>query len=112
VTITPIDDGVGVNTFNNWISILQPVWVPVLNLADVSCDAHEAIERVGISITEDLARMWGPSENLNLIETVSGAAKQLMVVESNQVVTLAKGLTPGSTIATENSTAVLVAPTF
>ena len=112
VTITPIDDGVGVNTFSNWMSILQPVWVPVLNLADVSCDAYEASERVGISITEDLARMWGPNENLDLFETVSGTAKQLNIVESNQVVTLASGLTPGSTIATENSAAVLVAPTF
>ena len=112
VTITPIDDGVGVNTFSNWMLILQPVWVPVLNLAEVSCDAYEASERVGISITENLARMWGPNENLDLFETVSGAAKQLNIVESNQVVTLAQGLTPGSTIATENSAAVLVAPTF
>jgi hypothetical protein len=81
-------------------------------LADVSCEAYEATERVGMSITEDLARMWGPNENLDLFETVSGAAKQLKIVESNQVVTLASGLTPGSTIATENSAAVLVAPTF
>jgi hypothetical protein len=94
------------------MSILKPVWVPVLNLAEVSCDAYEAMERVGISITEDLARMWGPNENLDLFEKVSGTAKQLNIVESNQVATLASGLTPGSTIATENSTAVLVAPTF
>ena len=94
------------------MSILQPIWVPVLNLADVSCDAYEAMERVGISITEDLARMWGPNENLDLFEKVSGTAKQLNIVESNQVVTLASGLTPGSTIAAESSAAVLVAPTF
>jgi hypothetical protein len=112
VTITPIDDAVGVNTFSNWMSILQPVWVPVLSLAEVSCDAYDATERVGMSITEDLARMWGPIEDLDLFETVSGSAKQLNIVESNQVVTLASGLTPGSTIAAENSSAVLVAPTF
>ena len=56
--------------------------------------------------------MWGPNESLDLFEKVSGTAKQLNIVESNQVVTLASGLTPGSSIAAEGSTAELVAPTF
>ena len=110
VTIAPIDDEVGVNTFSNWISILKPVWVPVLNIADSSCDAFEATERVGISITEDLARMWGFEDGSDLFENIDGELSPAVILESNQVALAGTGLTPGSTIATQTSTAYLVAP--
>jgi hypothetical protein len=112
VTITPIDDGVGVNTFSNWISILNPVWIPVLNLPDSSCDAFEATERVGISITEDFARMWGPETGSALFEKLDGGSRSVSIHESNQVAINGSNLTPGSTVATESSNANLVAPTF
>jgi hypothetical protein len=112
VTITPIDDEVGVSTFSNWISILKPVWVPVLNVADTSCDAFEATERVGISITEHLARMWGSEDGSDLFENIDGELSPAVMVESNQVAIAGTGLTPGSTVATKNSIANLVAPTF
>ncbi len=112
VTITPIDDGVGVNTFSNWISILNPVWIPVLNLPDSSCDAFEATERVGISITEDFARMWGPETGSALFEKIDGGSRSVSIHESNQVAINGSNLTPGSTVATESSNANLVAPTF
>jgi hypothetical protein len=112
VTITPIDDGVGINTFRNWISILNPVWIPVLNLSDSSCDAFEATERVGISITEDFARMWGPENAAGLFEKLDGSSRSVSIHESNQVAINGSNLTPGSTVATESSNANLVAPTF
>ena len=112
VTITPIDDEVGVNTFSNWISILKPVWVPVLNMADISCDAFEATERVGISITEGLARMWGSEDGADLFEKIDSTDVPISIAETNQVVLAGTGLTPGSTVATKNSPAYLVAPTF
>jgi hypothetical protein len=112
VTITPIDDEVGVHTFCNWISTLKPIWVPVLNVADTSCDAFEATERVGISITEDSARMWGPETGLALFEKVKSRINPLTILESNQVVIKSSNLTPGSTVSTESSSANLVAPTF
>lgn len=112
VTITPIDDEVGVNTFSNWISILQPVWIPVLNLGDTSCDALEATERVGISITDEFARMWGAENDSDLFENLGGQLSPVMIVESNQVALAATGLTPGSTVATKDSIADLVAPAF
>jgi hypothetical protein len=111
VTITPVDDGVGVSTFSNWISILNPVWVPVLNVSNQACEAFDANERVGISITENFARMWGPSKDIALFEK-SATKIPTNIVESNQVALFAEGLTPGSTIATEESSAVLVAPAF
>ena len=111
VTITPVDDGVGVSTFSNWISILNPVWVPVLTVSNQACEAFEANERVGISITENFARMWGPSTDIALFEK-SATQIPINIVESIQVALLAEGLTPGSTIATEESSAVLVAPAF
>lgn len=112
VTITPIDDGVGVSTFSNWISILKPVWVPILNVADTSCDAFEATERVGISITEDLVRMWGPESLEKLFEKIDSGPIPVINFESNQVAIKSSNLTPGSTVAIENSKAKLVAPTF
>ena len=112
VTITPIDDGVGANTFRNWISILQPIWVPVLSLPNVSNDASEATERVGIAITESLARMWGPTNNLELAQKISNTVTTVTATKTNQVAILSDGLTPGATISTEDSAAVLVAPTF
>jgi hypothetical protein len=112
VTITPIDDEVGVNTFSNWISTLKPVWVPVLNVDNTSCDAFEATERVGISITEDLARMWGPAGEKELFEKIDGESIPVSILESNQVAIKSSNLTPGDTIATQSSKANLVAPTF
>jgi hypothetical protein len=112
VTITPIDDEVGVNTFSDWISILEPVWVPVLNLADTSCDAFEAPDRVGISITEGLARMWGSEDSADLFEKIDSTYVPITSAETNQVVLAGTGLTPGSTVTTKNSPAYLVAPTF
>lgn len=112
VTITPIDDEVGVNTFSNWISILQPVWIPVLNLGDTSYDAFEATERVGISITDEFARMWGSENDSDLFENLGGQLSPVKIVESNQVALATTGLTPGSTVATKDSIANLVAPTF
>jgi hypothetical protein len=111
VTITPVDDGVGVSTFSNWISILDPVWVPVLTVSDQACEAFEANERVGISITEAFARMWGPSSDIALFEK-SAPEISINIVESNQVALIAKNLTAGSTIAAAESKAVLVAPVF
>lgn len=111
VTITPVDDGVGVSTFSNWISILDPVWVPVLTVSDQACEAFEANERVGISITEDFARMWGPSDDVALFEK-SAPEISINIVESHQVALIAKNLTAGSTIAAAESKAVLVAPVF
>jgi hypothetical protein len=112
VTITPIDDEVGVNTFSNWISTLKPVWVPVIKMADTSCDALEATERVGISITEDLARMWGAVSAEELFESADSGSNPVSILESNQVAIKSSNLNPGSTVKAENSDANLVAPTF
>jgi hypothetical protein len=112
VTITPIDDEVGVSTFGNWISILEPIWVPVLIDGDNSLDAYEATERIGTSITESIARMWGSDESADLFEKTGDKSRPVKIVESNQVALASTGLTPGSTVSTENSNANLVAPTF
>jgi len=112
VTITPIDDGVGASTFSNWFSLLNPVWVPVYTDDNTTCEAFESTERIGISITEILARMWGPGQDENLFEKALGSSMPIAVVESNQVALLANELTPGATISAQNSSALLVAPTF
>ena len=112
VTITPVDDGIGVGTFSNWLADLKPVWVPVLTDADNAYEAYEATERVGISITETLARMWGPGQDENLVERNPSGSNEITVIESNQVALIASELTPGSSITGANSGALLVAPTF
>ena len=112
VTITPIDDGIGAITFSNWLTTLRPVWVPVLSDGDRVCEAFETNERIGIAVTEDLARMWGASEDKKLSEKTATDFNPIIVIESNQVALFSQGLTPGGTITTANSSAVLVAPTF
>ena len=112
VTITPIDDGIGTGTFGNWLVTLKSVWVPVLSDGEIVCEAFETSERIGIAITENLARMWGAGSDEKQYEKISSDLNPIVVLESNQVAVFAKGLTPGSTISTANSSAVLVAPTF
>ncbi len=111
VAITPIDDGIGVSIFNNWLATLKPMWVPVLSDAGSVCEATATSARVGIAITENLVRMWGPSQDEELFANVDHI-EQIAVIESNQVALLASGLTPGSTISTSDSEALLAAPTF
>jgi hypothetical protein len=112
VTITPIDDGIGTGTFGNWLITLKPVWLPVLSDGEMVCEAFETSERIGIAITENLARMWGAGSDEKQYEKISSDLNPIVVLESNQVAVFAKDLTPGSTISTENSGAFLVAPTF
>jgi len=112
VTITPIDDGIGVGTFSNWLITLNPVWVPVLTDGEIVREAFETNKRIGIAITEDVARMWGAVEDEKLSEKTASGGKSVVVIDSNQAALFSQGLTPGSTISTENSSAVLVAPTF
>jgi hypothetical protein len=112
VTITPVDDGIGVNTLSNWLGTLSPVWIPVLSDGATVCEATDAVERIGIVITECLVRMWGSDEPNDLLEHIDSAERQIKIEEANRVVIASKNLTPGRTIRTRNSTAVLVAPTF
>lgn len=112
VTITPIDDAVGVTTFHNWLSTIVPVWIPIFSDDEKVCEATEATERIGISITEKFARMWGPSTEAKLFERISESVEPVATSQANEVVFVANGLTPGSIISTKESSANLVAPTF
>lgn len=112
VTITPIDNGVGAGTFSNWLNTLQPIWIPVLSDGEMVCEAFETRERIGIAITENLARMWGAGLDETQYEKNSGDLNPIVVLESNRVAVFANDLTPGSTITTRDSNAFLVAPTF
>ena len=112
VTITPIDDGIGVSTFSHWLAVLKPVWIPVLSDAGTVCEATETSSRVGIAVTENLVRMWGPNQDVNLWTHFDGSAKPIAIVESNQVALIASDLVPSSTISAAESQALLTAPTF
>lgn len=112
VTITPIDDGIGADTLSNWLNTLVPVWIPILSDNDTVLEATDATERIGIVITENLARMWGTNSDAEFFEVKDGLARQIQVIESNPIALCANALTPGSTIRTQNSTSDLGAPTF
>ena len=112
VTITPIDDGIGASTFGTWLATLSPIWVPILSNGESVCEATDATERIGIVITEDLARTWGPADPIDLFENMISSVRQIEIVESNQIALTSKDLTPGNTIRSANSSALLVAPTF
>lgn len=112
VAITPIDDGIGVNLLMSWIATLEPTWIPVLTLGDNAFEVVETSERVGIAITDQIARMWGSGNDEDLFETRSGSKKAVDLVFSNAIAIAATDLKAGSTVSNKNSEAVLVAPTF
>ena len=56
--------------------------------------------------------MWGPTSGLKLMQKISHSVTTVAAIDTNQVAILSNGLTPGATISSEDSTAVLVAPTF
>jgi len=112
VTITPIDDGIGLEILLRWVATLDPIWIPTLSVHDIASEVTETTHRFGIAITEQVGRMWGPSEDAQLFETVSGIKRAIEIVTSNPVAIVAVDLTPGSTISGEHFEAVLVAPTF
>jgi hypothetical protein len=96
----------------NWLTTLKPIWIPVLSDAGGTRDAVDAVERIGISITEKLARMWGHGDDLMLFENIAGDWMPITVTESNEVAIFAQDLSIGCTVGANNSSAVLVAPTF
>ena len=112
VSITPIDSGVGIKVFSNWIKNLDPVWLPSIESQDVTSDVTHATQRIGIAITQGLARMWGQQNHESLVMTSPGQTSQVSIECECAAIIVASGLVPGATLRNAKSTSLLITPAF
>ena len=112
VAITPIDDGVGAQIFGDWLSLLNPNWIPTQIAGDLAIDVTQTTEYIGIAITEELARMWGEATGEKIGQKTSSDWNVLQMVAECCGLMWAKNLIPGQTVSSAASTSSLVAPIF
>ena len=112
VSITPIDFKIGIQVFSNWLSNLNPVWLPSLVHPEATTDASLASERIGIAITENIARMWGNPTQDEMLMTTSGEMSSVEISFDSSAVLIASELTPGATLRNLKSTSLLFTPAF
>lgn len=112
VSITPIDFKVGIQVFSSWLSNLKPVWLPSLVNAQTTTDASLASERIGIAITENIARMWGNSTQDEMLMTMSGETSSVDITLDSSAIIIASELVPGATLRNLKSTSLLFTPAF
>jgi hypothetical protein len=112
VAITPIDDGVGAQIFEDWLSLLNPNWIPTQIAGDLAIDVTQTTEYIGIAITEEIARMWGEATGEKIGQKTSSDWNVLQMVAECCGLMWAKNLIPGQTVSSAASTSSLVAPIF
>ncbi len=112
VSITPIDFEIGKQVFADWISRLSPVWNPSVVQNENTSDVSHANERLGIALTEKIARMWGEPSEQDLVMAFNGSQSSLEILYESEPLMIAKNLKPGATICVSSSSSVLLAPTF
>ena len=112
VSITPIDFKIGIQVFSNWLSNLNPVWLPSLVHPEATTDASLASERIGIAITENIARMWGNPTQDEMLMTTSGEMSSVEISFDSSAVLIASELTPGATLRNLKSASLLFTPAF
>ena len=112
VSITPIDSGVGSQVFSNWISSLTPVWIPSVVCEEFTSDVSSTNERLGIVITQEVARMWGAQNQEQLLMNLNAETVQIAAELETAAVVIASRLEPGATLRNANSTCELITPAF
>lgn len=112
VSITPIDFKVGIQVFSSWISKLNPVWLPSLVNAESTTDASLASERIGIVITENIARMWGIQTQEEVLMIKGSEVSSVDIKLDSSAIIIASELTPGATLRNLKSTSLLFTPAF
>lgn len=112
VSITPIDFKVGIRVFSNWLENLVPMWLPSLVDADTTTDVSQTKERIGIAITDEVARMWGNQSQEALIMIKKGETSNVGIALDAPAVLIASALIPGATLRGSNCTSLLFTPAF
>jgi len=112
ISITPVDSGVGIQVFSNWITNLNPIWLPSVESQEATSDVSHTQERLGSVITQEIARMWGPQNQEALVMSAVGQTSQINVEKECAALVIASGLEPGATLRNENSTSLLITPAF
>ena len=112
VSITPIDFKVGIRVFSSWIANLAPVWLPSLVDAQSTTDVAHAQERIGIVLTEEIARMWGDQNQEELLMIKNGEVSNVDTKLDSPAIIIASELTPTATLRNSKSSSLLFTPAF
>lgn len=112
VSITPVDFKVGIQVFSSWISNLHPMWLPSLVNAESTSDVSHTQERVGIVITNEIARMWGNQTQEELLMTKNDEVSNVDIKLDSPAIIVASELAPGATLRSSNSISLLITPAF
>jgi hypothetical protein len=112
VSITPVDFKVGIKVFSSWIANLDPMWLPILVEAESTTDVSNAQERIGIAITNEIARMWGDQSQEALLMIKNGDGSKVDVDLDSPAIIVASELSPGATLRNSTSNSLLFTPAF
>lgn len=112
VSITPIENQVGYQVLRTWLKSLSPEWIPTLTQNDTTIDVTESSVRVGIAITESLARMWSEKDTTPLVAWNETQTITPNVQFEDEVILITEKLEPGMTLSAAPRNCELVAPIF
>ena len=112
VSITPIDFEIGAKFFADWITRLSPVWLPSLVGDEATSDVLHSRERIGIVITQEVARMWGTDTQEKLLMINAGESLNFDLVLDTTSIIIAQDLINGATLRTASSGSLLITPAF
>ncbi|MEI6109237.1 MAG: hypothetical protein WCQ11_04125 [Actinomycetes bacterium] len=112
ISITPIENGVGVEIFTSWLTKLRPTWIPTVTIGDTTVDVTDTSARLGFVIADKIARMWS-SKTADRLQAWN-SDREVTVVPSyeDDTVLIADELTMGMTVSPSKNDCVLVAPIF
>jgi hypothetical protein len=112
ISITPIENGVGLNIFNSWLKTLRPIWIPAITLEELTSDVTHTEKRVGFAIANKLARMWSPQTSAQLQCWNLETSMEIDPKFEDDCVLIADSIVAGMTISAHANDCELVTPTF
>jgi hypothetical protein len=112
ISITPVENGVGVEIFTTWLTKLRPTWIPTVTIGDTTIDVTDTSARLGFVIADKIARMWSSKTAGNLQAWNSEREVTVVPIYEDDSVLIADELAIGMTVSASKNDCVLVAPTF
>jgi len=113
VSITALDNQVGVHILDEWFASVPTRWIPVVTEDSYVTSAADSRSPVGVGIGTGVARMWAGAVQSGSLEIVIGEEVRPVVVQSQTSGCLiAEGIEPEATIRLVGSAALVSVPRF
>ena len=113
VSITALDNQVGVHILSEWFAQMPLRWIPVVSEGDYATAIDQSGVAIGVGIGHTIARMWAGRPQDGNLEVMCDEMVQPLVVEGwASGCLIAQGVEPGSTVRVPGSTSVVSVPRF